>query len=224
MGVHPFQRGIGMIAGLLIAGCATESPSGEPAAPDIPELPAIAAGAAGTQTIHFKSRGPFAQASFFTEVPGGVLFGFVEVNRGAVTTEDLTLLFYTMERCDITTGECTVLEQGTGTIPNSALVVRGRETTLHINTAAANPGFERFIGSGGLISLRWTQNSAVVTDFKGHSRTRIAGVLMERSQFSRTSSSAFVEGTLLGTSVGSDNSIGEIGRVRSGLLVVQKSP
>lgn len=224
MGVQPFQPGIVMITGLLIAGCATESPSGEPAAPDTPELPASAAGAAGTQTIHFKSRGPFAQVSFFTETPGGVLFGFLDVTRGAVNTQEQTLLFYTVERCDLITGECNLLELGSGLIPNRALVVRARETTLHINTAAANPGFERFIGSGGLISLRWTQNSAVVTDFKGHSRTRIAGVLMERSQFSSTSSSAFIEGALLGTTLSSDNSTGVVGRVRSGLLVVQKSP
>jgi hypothetical protein len=210
-----------MITGLLIAGCDRESPRDDPAAPDIPELPAGAVGTARTQTFHFKSRGPFAQASFFTEVPGGVLFGFVEVNRGAVTTEDLTLLFYSVERCGL--AECTLIEQGTGVIPNSAFVVRARESTLRVNTAAL-PGFERFVGAGGLISLRWTQNSAVVTDFKGHLRTRIAGVLMERSQFSQTSSSAFVEGTLLGTALNSDNSGGVVGKVRNGLLVVQKSP
>jgi hypothetical protein len=223
MRVQFFQLGVVMIAGLLIAGCATESPRGEPAAPDIPEPPASAVGTASAQTFHFKSRGPFAQVSFFTETAGGVVFGFLDVNRGTTNTGEQTLLFYAVERCDLGTGDCTLLEQGSGLIPNSAFVVRARESTLRINSAAL-PGFERFIGPGGPITLRWTQNSAVVTDFKGHTRTRIARVLMERSQFSSSSSSAFVQGTLLGTALSPDNSTGIMGRTRSGLLVVQKSP
>jgi hypothetical protein len=225
MRAHRLQCGLIVATGLLLSSCENGSIRPESTPAEIADESAITSGATGAQVFHFKSRGPLAQVSFFAEGPAGVMIGFVEVMRGGSTTDQQTFLFYTIDRCDPVAGECVPVEQGSGLIPNRDLKVQGRQTTLHTNTSVeANPAFDRINGSGGAITLQWTRTSAIVSEFRGHSRTRIRGVLLEHSQFASTFSSAITKGTVIAAAVSPGNSGGTVGTVRSGTVFIAKAP
>jgi hypothetical protein len=221
---HLYYGALGL--GILLAtGCESGSTKSETTAPEVVDAPVNASSSAGASTFHFKSRGPQAQLFFFEEGPSGVVFGDLQVERSETKTSRETLLFYSIQRCDPTTGECELLEQGSGLIPNGDFVAGRRVVTLHTNTSTeANPAFDRAGGSGGPITLQWTRTSAFVNDFHGHSRVQFEGVVIEKSQFAGTFSSALAQGSISGVAVSPASSSGTIGIVRNGLLVIQKGP
>jgi hypothetical protein len=217
-----FGHVLGISMALTLGACENETNS-ELAAPDAGEPPASTVSAAGTSIFHFKVSGPMASVSFFGDDAGGALIGDVQVSRNVSKTETSTFLFYSIQRCDSNTGECVLSNQGFGLIPNRDFVASRTDARLRTNTSAsANPDFGREIGSGGAITLEWTQTSGFTTDFHGHSRTRFPGLSMEHSQFASTMSSALTEGTVFGIAVGPGNSTGTIGRARFGSLFILK--
>ena len=219
---HRFLHVVGIWMALTLGACENE-PNSELTAPGAGEPFGSTVGAAGAVTIRFKVSGPTASVSFFGDVPGGALIGEVQVSRNVSKTETQTFLFYSIQRCDSNTGVCELSDVGFGLIPNRDFVTSRGDARLRTNTsAAANPEFVREIGSGGSITLEWTQTSGFTTDFHGHSRTRFPGFSMERTQFASTMSSALADGSVLGVAVSPANSSGSIGRARFGSLLILK--
>lgn len=208
-----------------IGACEDPPAQADPVAPDVSNAASRVSGVAGAQTFHFKTRGQEADVFFFSEDSEGALIGNVQVFRSQTKSARETFLFYSVQRCDFTTGECREVEGGSGVIPNGDLAIGGREVSLHTNTSlAANPDFYRVAGDGGVITLQWIAYSAYVQKFHSHSQTRIGGVFIDHSQFAGTFSSALIEGTVLGAPVSAGNSGGSLGTVRSGSVVIQKAP
>jgi hypothetical protein len=197
---------------LLLAACENE-----------PTKPETLVGAVGAETIHFKSRGPTASVFFVDDRPAGVLSGFLQVSLSETGSSQQTFLFYDVQRCDHSTGDCVLLEQGFGLIPTRDLVAGPDRMRLRTNTSeAANPDFLRTVGSGGPIRLQWTQTSGFTSDFHSHSNTKFQGLSIEHFRVAGTSSSAFTEGAVLRIPVSPANSNGTIGTIRSGSLLVLK--
>jgi hypothetical protein len=213
--------GLSLVA--LLGGCENEATRSETTAPESSEPTASPVSAAGAATFHFKSRGPVASVFIFGDDPEGALIGDVQVQRSESKTGTETFLFYSLQRCHHQTGECVFLELGFGLIPNSQFVAGRGKARLRTNTrASANPTFVREVGSGGPITVEWTETSGFITDFHGNSRTRFPGFSMEHSQFASTTSSALAEGTFMGVEVSPANSNGTIGRARFGSIFIVK--
>lgn len=223
MRAKPVGHLLGLCILVMLGGCENNATRSETTAPETSEPPVSTANAVGAVLFHFKSRGPLAEVSFFGDDAEGALVGNVDVQRSESKTETQTFLFYRLERCHHLTGECVLLELGFGLIPNSHFVAGREEARLRTNTrAGANPTFVREVGSGGRITLEWTQTSGFTTDFHGHTRTKFSSFSKEHDQFVSTMSSALAEGAFLGFEVSPGNSNGTIGRARFGSLFIVK--
>jgi hypothetical protein len=137
-------------------------------------------------------------------------FLFVGRNRAGQNTE--TTLFYNIAECDAFFF-CTTIESGFGFIPSTDLKGNaGSKLTLKTNTsAAANPDFIRFIGSGGQITLEFRITPEVQTMFTsgGTSYSKFLDNTF-RFNFGGTfrSSSADAVGTVIGFAVPLDSFAG----------------
>jgi hypothetical protein len=94
------------------------------------------------------------------------VFGFLFVGRNRAGQDTETTLFYNITECDAFFS-CTTVESGFGFIPATDLKGNGgSKLTLETNTSAAvNPGFTRFIGSGGEIKVEFSVTPEVQSMF-----------------------------------------------------------
>lgn len=149
----------------------------------------------------------------------GTVNGCVQASRSRLGPgSGTTFLFYQVQQCvpdgppppDTIPGDslppppviCTTLEGGFGTIPSGDLTGSGiGGLRLETNTsAAANPGFTRFAGSGGLVSVDWARSGAFSSRFTGTGEFRFGDFVQ---QFNGTSwfSDARVSGSVVAFSI-----------------------
>jgi hypothetical protein len=223
MRIRPVHFSHFIASTLLLAGCRDAGPNAEATAPDPADLPASSSAVGGTEVVHFKARGEGALVNFTVEQPRRIVSGTIDVFRGAFSSEGETVLLYSLLSCDRLTGECAMLEEGVGTIPNGDFTVRGIHTTLRTNTSAtANPSFDRFLGSGGPIVFRWTRTNAFVSQFHQQFRTRTKGLRIDHVDEAGTFSSAIASGTIFGLTVKPTSA--NVATIRRGTLLVSKVP
>jgi hypothetical protein len=120
----------------------------------------------------------------------------------------------------------TDLEAGFGLIPNADMTVtHGAVTTIGLTTdTSANPSFTRFAGSGGLISLTWTQTPAFSFSFNGTRQAQYGTYVKEQGSGRSTSVSASATGSLIGNAVSSaTTSFAEIDTSVGASLCIAKS-
>ncbi len=142
--------------------------------------------------------------------PESACWFYVSVSRGGTGQAQQTDLTYDVSRWDPDyvpdwappdwqPGACVVVEGGKGSIPNSAYRVSGTTHTLNVETSMV-PGFERWEGSGGAISLVWQKTRASGERTSGTEWLRYPGFSSHRSG-TLTEWPAIVTGTLIGVSV-----------------------
>lgn len=164
---------------------------------------AVAADAAadaggGTVVFHVLNSGDFANLTASTGGGGPATQVTVMVARSGTPSDPHTMLFYSINRCDGTSG-CAFVEAGSGEIPNGDLRGSGGAVmTLATNTGAeSNPSFARFVGSGGPISLEWRSDGFSSSLSNGIFEVHFGN--SSRSEHGQSQSrSASVSGTLVG--------------------------
>lgn len=209
-------RACGLAAGLLLAAC--DDPS-RPAAPTSAEAaPAVAAAARSTPS-HYVARGDHAQLGAVS-VDGEI---YREVSLDVFRIEDdLAYLSYAVWQCDLATWDCQAVEQGSGGIPGGDLTRSHGRLYLDTSTdAAVNPDFERYAGSGGRITVTWTELAGWSSTSKAHYRYRTPN-LVSHYHGTYTSAQALVEANLFGALLAPGSAYGTMGTVREGSIVITR--
>ncbi|MGH2368393.1 MAG: hypothetical protein ACRDI2_09340 [Chloroflexota bacterium] len=185
-----------------------------------PREPALAQGA--PFKVHVN--GDFAEIRWREpagEWPAGVLT-HVYVQQGTgfgVNRSDgpLTYLWYHVSRC------CPFeqLESGEGLIPNGDLQGSGNSRlSLRTDTqASANPRFNRYVGSGGVIALDWEWDRDNWQRAAENTQARIGDVTVHRNGHF-TFSQGVVQGSAFGRPVGGDIDEHRIGHATDGYVEV----
>ena len=178
--------------------------------------PSLASAATGTHVSRYTADGDFAQ--FFAGDENTYLY--LSASRYGEGSISGTSLFYYVYQC--TEFECTVLEAGSGTIPNEALKVTGSgRTSVDIDTGSGvGPDFFRWAGAGGRISVEWEPRKDFESRFHGTTDQRW-GQIRYHSNGSSIYSIASVSGTLIGRAVpGSGYSDAQVGSSKSKTVVI----
>jgi hypothetical protein len=140
------------------------------------------------------------------------VFGFLFVARNRAGQDTETTLYYDITECDAFFS-CRTIESGFGFIPATDLKGNGgSKLTLETNTSAeANPGFSRWVGSGGAIRVEFSVTPEFQSMFAngGHDYTKFRDLTFRRSFGGNfRSSSADAEGTVIGFAVPLDSFAG----------------
>lgn len=161
----------------------------------------------------FVGGGDYASVSWFDTSS----FGLILVSRGGPPGDPQTHLSYFISR----DGE-TVLS-GFGAIPNSHLQgSTSSRLTLHTDTSeAANPGFNRLNGGGGIVDIEWERNRLVSVTTNGTTHTKFEDALSV-IQLHSSMSSASTRGTVVGEILPDAN--GEMGSNQSIVVEVLRGP
>lgn len=153
----------------------------------------------GAVVFHVVNSGDFANLTASGGASGGPTTNLtVFVSRGGTPSDPHTMLFYSISRCDGAVG-CAFLEAGSGEIPNGDFKGSGGAVmTLMTNTSAAsNPSFQRFVGSGGPIAVEWRADGFISSLSNGIFEVHSGN--SSRSEHGESQSrSASVSGTLIG--------------------------
>jgi hypothetical protein len=145
----------------------------------------------------------------------GCLLFFLEVSRYGAHTTQQTFLYY--EVYDVCVGQS--VAYGSGTIPNSALVVnKNKNTTLSVAVATTSTFFTS--GTTGNISLTFAPDTTFEHTFSGHSTTAYPNRVI-RWHGSWTYTAAIVSGTLITANVTSPS--GQIGQGRGREILIEHS-
>lgn len=153
----------------------------------------------GTELFHVVNSGDVASSSLSSdEGTGAATHVTVLVSRGGTPNDPHTMLFYSVNRCDATAG-CAFVEVGSGEIPNGDFRGSGGAVmALVTNTSAAsNPSFVRFVGTGGPIALEWRSDGVSSSLSNGVFEVH-SGNTSRSEHGSSQSRSALVGGTLVG--------------------------
>jgi hypothetical protein len=155
-------------------------------------LCSISAVSAQGRIDRFVANGDSAEASW----SDGRIQGYVSVSSGGNVQNPETFLQYIIVEFSPC---CTTLEAGSGLIPANDFKGSGT-TSLNLNTntsAGSNPGFTRYFGFGGVITVNWQKTSVLVTRVTGTTQTRF-GNLLFTSHGEYEDSSASAQGSAMG--------------------------
>lgn len=209
---------LALIAGWSLIACDKASRPSEPAAEEVSarELASDPA-SAGSTPYHFKTNGPSAILTA-TSVQGAV---YQEIFLGvSATGTDQALLDYSIWECNLTTFECVTKEAGFGLVSGDELITGRDRITLSTNTAE-NPTFERWEGSGGPITITWTQLSGWSHRFSVQSRYRDANS-SSHSHGTFTTTPAVAEGTVVGVPIYPGSASATMGTVKQGEIFIDR--
>jgi hypothetical protein len=214
------RLGLGVLAGLLAGACEDRSAEREPTAPDVAATPSIVPMGSG-HVYHFTSQGSFGDLSFAADMGDAYEWGYLAVYQGGTRKDRQVLLYYDITQCGYATYECTSVEGGNGLIPSGDLVQEGNTLTLNTNTSTA-PEFSLYAGSGGPITISWTQTSGFTARENVNSRINYVSGLKARFHQTRTSFSAVAEGSMLGRAL-DPYAYATMGTVHSGEIDIEKN-
>lgn len=184
----------------LILGCRDSgtAPRTDPQASAVSANVAAEPGGGGTVVFHVVNSGDLANFSASGAGSGGPTTNvMVSVSRTGTPSDPHTMLFYRISTCDGTIG-CVFVDAGSGEIPSGDLKGNGAVMTLVTNTSAAtNPSFNRFVGSGGPIELEWRSDGFSSSLMNGTSEVHFGNFSRSEQGQSQTRT-ASVSGTLIG--------------------------
>jgi hypothetical protein len=209
MSVRILGFGVGLLASVLLGACEDKSAGREPTAPDL--APSLSAGVMGSGHVSkFVTKGSFGYVSIFGYTAEGYENGYLFASQGGEGQQ--VFMYYDITQCDYS-GSCSSVESGYGYIPSGDLVQEHEKLILTTNTSTA-PDFYIYAGSGGPITISWTQFSGF-TSRESRNMRATYGSLKVRFHETRTTYSAFAEGLLLGRTL--DASVyAQMGTVHSG--------
>jgi len=171
--------------------------------------------AAAAPLYRFIGNGDFAEAM----LNDGTTCGYVYVSRAGTVNNPETDLFYVLNDC----ASGVDLEVGYGTIPNADLQGDG-SGKLSLTTDSSGANITRDVGNGGPIAITWTKTAYYTAKQAGSSQTyygdtgysvNFAGVAQ--------SSSAAVQGSIVGHGVSAASDGADMGKNSSVQLVIQRN-
>ena len=176
-----------------------------------------AAAGARTYTSRYAVNGDEASYGFYASdkspTPLSPCWMVVDVSRGGTVQAQTTQVYYDIALWDPDykwweewgppypdplpePGGCRRIGAGAGQVPNSAYSVNGSTHTLYVDTSKV-PDYQLWVGSGGVISVKWEKT--------GTYESRSTGTFHQRSPTGSSSwsgtdsdSSATAQGTILG--------------------------
>lgn len=210
------SRARGLAAGILLAGC--DDPA-RPAVPTTAEaVPAVAAAARSTPS-HYVTRGEYGELS--AAALDGQTYREISLNVFRVV-DGLAYLSYSVWQCDLASWDCQSVEQGSGGIPGGDLTSSHGRLYLDTSTdAGVNPEFERVVGSGGRLTVTWTELSGWSSSGTSRYRFRTPD-LVSHYHGTYTTTQALVDGTVLGAAVAPGSAYASMGTVREGSIAVTR--
>ncbi len=118
--------------------------------------------------------------------------GWIQVGRCGDKTALQTCVTYSVSR----SSDNTVVEEGSGTIPNDAGTFAQGSLELYAHTSGAN--FERTAGGGGIVSVKVQRDRWVWSEQTGSGQSHLRGGYLYRWNGTQRMSSGTVSGIALG--------------------------
>lgn len=144
-----------------------------------------------------------------------------EIQVGVYATGiDQALLDYIVFKCSLTTFDCVPVEGGFGLTSRNELSVTRDRITIN-TTTAGNPAFELWEGSGGPITLTWTQLSGWSHRSSMQTRYRDADG-SSHSHGTFNTAPALAEGTVLGVRLDPGSGFAQMGTVKEGVVSISR--
>jgi hypothetical protein len=154
------------------------------------------------RNLHFVSNGESGEVFWSSKggAPGDSIQGELSVSRGGPVNHPQVFLFYEVDEC--TSEGCSALAAGGGTVPAKDLSRSSNLKSLSFSTNTNNdPDFTIFVGTGGLVSAKWVNNSLFESRLHANSVTT-SGNVTERIVGNITNTSATATGSVVGFAVG----------------------
>lgn len=153
------------------------------------------------RNLHFVSNGEAGEVFWKTPggAPGDSIQGEFFVARGGRTSSPQVFLFYEIDECS--TAGCFALAAAGGTVPNKDLTRSSNLKSLSFSTNTNNdPGVTIFVGTGGVVSAKWVNNSLFSSRLHTNS-FNTSGNVTEHIVGDITSTSATATGRVVGFAI-----------------------
>lgn len=169
---------------------------------------------AGRTNYRFSLTGPYA--SLYSGSNQGEVHTEVSVDLYTVTDGE-AFLSYAVWACSLTTFECVAVEEGYGSLYGNEVTSGKGSVTVSTNTAD-NPAFTVYAGSGGPVSLTWTELSgwSQRSHVQSHYRSP-TGSAVTNAHY--TTLPAVVEGSIVGVQLVPGSGYAHMGTVKEGSII-----